>query len=175
MGKNRKRNGGQTSPGENTRPFDNRTIDEINNDAINKALAEENFENIELEALEYEANQGKFIITNTDSSSDDETYKLVNPRKDYQQVTVDRGSNRMLLINRESGNSGLGDILSKIDEHVGQNTRNINIVYDPFLEQNDEGFIIRNGTDLVINSAYVDGSSTSEINDLLDDYFNNYG
>lgn len=174
MGKSRKKSGGQTSPGEHTRPFDNRTVEEINNDAINKALVEENFENIELEAIEYEANTGKFVITSADSSSQDDTFRLVNPENDYQQVTVDRGSNRMLLLNREEGNGGLGDILSKIGEHVGQNTRNINVNYDPF-QENSEGFIIRRGPDIIINSAYVDGLSTTEINSLMDDYFKQYG
>ena len=172
MGKNRKRKGAGSTLGEQNGTFDYDTLEKQNNDAINKAMVEENFQNIELEALEYEANEGHFRITSTDSSSDSNTFILTNPTKDYQRVTVDRSSNRLLLMNREEGNSGLGDMLQKIDEHLGQTTRNISIVMDPYNDAS--GFISRNGPDIVINSAYVDGLSSTEVKEMMDEIFETY-
>lgn len=170
-GRGRERSG--SNQGEPTRPYDYDTLEEQNNEAINKAMAEENFENIELEAIGYEANEGHFRITSTNSSSDSETFTLTNPTKDYQRVTVDRSTNRLLAMNRMEGNSGLGDILQKIDEHLGQNTRNINIVMDPYNDAS--GFISRKGPDITINSAFADGLSSTEVKGLMDEIFSTYG
>lgn len=172
MGKSRRRSGGtQGSQGEQNAPYDYDTIQQKNNDFINDALVDTDFENIELEALEYEANQSRMLLN---SINRDGNISLINPENDNQSFTVERSANRTLLLNREGGDAGLGDVISRINNNISDSTRNVTVNWDPY-EEKGEGFIYRKGPDLIVNSAYVDGLSTSEVNELIDDYFNNYG
>ena len=175
MGKSRRRNaspGG--NPGEPSNPYDYDTLQKKNNDFINDALVDTDFEHIELEALEYEANQAGMLLTSITRNGSTDNITLTNPENDNQSFTVERSANRTLLLNRESGDAGLGDVISRVNSHISTSTRNVTVNWDPY-EENGQGFIYRNGPDLVVNSAYLDGVSTSEVNELIDDYFNNYG